>query len=252
MRLVKTYRIGGWCYYLGFVMLGHVARFGHPSQELIWSLSSASSLLAYAFSLNDYYDGDLERKIFLFPLLCYLAGLPLLNWVQMIISLIFLFIFTAYSHPSTRLKGKPLFSTFANSVSFSLLFLLGSSFANSPFIFLTLVLLNTPAQLLHEMADCEEDRERGDITTTVNYGPEFSKRLSILSLLSAAVLSALTFYFGVVGALFFVSTLAFVIYFCFAINRVDEGFHENLRRRYRNWGVLVGLAYLLSFYLAKS
>jgi 4-hydroxybenzoate polyprenyltransferase len=243
----KIYRISDWFYYLGFILIGiSLSSAITFNLKLLLLLFVGFSLLAYAYSFNNFYDKQEKKKFFLFPLFLFFISLFFLNWFQVSISFIFIFIFTIYSYPPIRLKSKPIFSTFSNSISFSLLFFLGSSFINFNifFLFLIFVCLNTTAQLFHEIIDYKEDKRRKDITTTVNYGPNFSKNLSISFLLFVAIISAALFYLQVVNIFFFVSSLIFVSYFYFKTkkSKIDKKFRD----KYRNFGILVGIIYFLS------
>jgi 4-hydroxybenzoate polyprenyltransferase len=132
-----------------------------------------------------------------------------------------------------------------------LLFFLGSSFIDTSFLilFLIFVCLNTIAQLFHEVIDCKEDKGRKDITTTVRYGSNFSRNLSISFLLSVAILSAILFYLRAVGIFFLVPTIIFVAYFCLETKK--SKINGKFRRKYRNFGILIGILYFLSFCLDK-
>lgn len=240
-RLSKIYRINNWWYYLGFILLGYVARFKYIDWQVALPLLSGSSLLAYAFSFNDYYDGDIKKRIFVFPLFIFPITIFFLDWFQRIIALIITFGFTLYSHPTTRLKGRPFFSTFSNSVLFSLLFFLGYKTLDifSSLFFLLLVSLNTPPQLFHEILDEKEDKRKGDITTTVKYGCNFSKKIAEIFFFLASLFSFLLFYFRLANIFFFLSVLFFSIYFYYETkaSKIDKKFRE----KYRRFGILMGV-----------
>ncbi|MGC9014613.1 MAG: UbiA family prenyltransferase, partial [Thermoproteota archaeon] len=134
-------------------------------------------MLAYAYSINEYYDKKMNKKYFLLPLLFSIFSLLFLfpfNLFSLVFSLLFLTLTTFYSWPKIWLEGKPIISTLTNGIGFTLLLILPfNSFQKiikySSFIFL-IFLLNIAAQLIHEIVDYKKDKKINKVTTCVKFG----------------------------------------------------------------------------------
>lgn len=237
---LKVYRIQDWLHYLGFVILGSVIT-GNFSPILFLQ---ASIMLAYAYSLNDYFDGESDKKWFFAPLILGLPPLILLTPLQLASYFAFMAVFTLYSWPKTYLEGRPMVSTLSNSFGFLFIFLLpftglGQIYSFGYFVLL-IFLLNTAAQLIHEIAHEKEDGKKGKITTAVCLG---RKSLWLLRTVFASVaIVSLTFIPDRI--LVFVPTILYSLYFLYTSEGTIDGEYRN---RFKLVGIVCGVFYLLEF-----
>lgn len=247
-KLVETYRISEWAYYVGFVLIGMACQRTYA----VYLPLLATAMLAYAYSLNDFYDLKKKSIIFIYPLILGFLIFPLLTFVQILISLLFLFIVTTYSVKPFRFKNKKIISTFYNGMGFALLFILGFSVVeifSIRLILLSLIffLFNIVAQLIHEICHFESDKKSKTLNTTVVYGEKFSINLSIILLAMCILISVTLLYLNLISILFFLTSVAFSSYFAvkFFTTKVDKSF----RNMYKKLGVLAGFLFLISVLL---
>jgi 4-hydroxybenzoate polyprenyltransferase len=246
--IFRSYRIKDWFHYLGFVLLGIF--FSERMHLPILPFLQASSILAYAFSLNEYFDKKLTIKFFLLPLLISMLLLLFSNHLQRIASLCFLIGFTIYSTPPLRLKRFPVITTLINSLSFSLLFLIGywSFSTDLPLnFFLLLTLLNLIAQLIHEIVHLEEDMRDKLCTTAALLGVDGVRIIIFISSFLAIALTYWMFLLTEVNIVFLFVTTSFLL---FTIHRsLFFPINPRFRILFRNFGILVGFLWLVSFLL---
>jgi len=237
LRILYVFRVRDWVHYLGYTLIGSML----TRNFNILNLIVTSLLLAYAYSFNDYYDKKQKRKYFFIPLISYFILLPFLPTFSILMSIFFLILFTVYSHPKFWLEGRPYISTFSNSVGFTLLLLLPFQrathvFDHLPFLIL-IFLLNSAAQLLHEIVDYKKDRKINKLTTTVKLGIRASLILFKFSLIATLLLAILLLWrFPLIS----LSTIFFSLLFL-RIKKVDR----KTRRKFKKWGILVGIIYLI-------
>lgn len=248
MKTFEAYRVFNWYYYLGFVLIGLSLRLMLDIDTIKHVLLGAS-LLAYAFSFNNYYDKHEKRKFFILPLILSFCLLPLFNFFQIIVSLIFLIIVTLYSAYPFRLKAKPFISSFCNGFGFTIIFLLGYFIIpnielDGIIFFILLFSFNMIAQFIHEVVDLNEDKKDSNITTAVFLGKENIKKLCYLFLFSTILLVSYFFYLGIINILIFISTISFEIFFMIEIKK--EKIDINLRKKFRIFGILIGVIYIIA------
>ncbi len=204
-------------------------------------------MLAYAFSLNDYSDGDVSKKYFLFPLITTFILLPFYNFVRIFYSMIFILLVTTYSVTQIRLKSIPIISLTINGIGFTFiaLFGYGSLTFNLPVLlfFVILTSLNLVSQLIHEIVDIKDDIKNKIKSTASVIGYRKSlglaKCLMLISLIGSVFLSVYMSRFFI----FFLSIAVFSAYFIsFGLKAVNK----KTRIRYKNLGLVVGFIYLLS------
>jgi len=238
---LKSYRVKDWIHYLGYVLLG-------SSICKNFSLSIfllASLMLAYAYSFNEYFDKKLKRKFFVLPLLFSFLFLPFLNSLQLLIYFSFILLVTFYSLPLTYLEGKPILSTLSNSIGFLLIFLLPFTTLKKIIEFsnflLLLFLLNSAAQIIHEIVDYRKDKKIGKNTTAVILGIKNSIFLLRVTLLLTAITSLFLFF-----SLKIVSISSFLFssfFFLLSYKKIDNRF----RRKFKHLGIVCGTFFLFQF-----
>jgi 4-hydroxybenzoate polyprenyltransferase len=236
-NILKYYRVFDWIHYLGYVLLPSIL----VGDIKIINFVVAALLLAYAYSINDYYDKKIKKRYFLLPLILYFITVPLLSYYSFLISLLFLILFTLYSWPKVWFEGRPIISTIANSIGFTLIFMLPldniKQISNIFTLVILIFLLNTAAQLLHEIVDFRYDKKRRKITTTVYLGVNKSLIFFKVCLLLVILLSLLILKeFSLIS----LSSIFFSFYFL-GIRKCDLKVREN----FKTLGIIVGLVYML-------
>ena len=238
-NILKEYRVKDWFHYLGYILLGSLVS---GNLNLI-NFLLGSLMLSFAFSLNDYYDKKMKKKLFILPLLFSFLFLSFLSKFQLIFYFIFILIFTSYSCPSTCLEGKPVISTFSNGIGFLLIFLLPFTKLESIIKFIDFLLLlfflNITAQIIHEIVHYSKDKKIGKTTTAVSLGIKSSILLLKLNLILIMLISLLLF-----SKLKFISlsTLFFSTYFLFlSYRKIDI----KTRKKFKHLGIVCGMIYLL-------
>jgi 4-hydroxybenzoate polyprenyltransferase len=247
-KISKIYRIQNWYHYLGFVILGFILKHS-LGIAIFFNLSLAGFLLAYAYSLNDFYDKKMKIRFFLFPLFYVLLVLIFFNVIQIIVSSLFLFVVTTYSSEPFRFKAKPFISSICNGIGFSLLFLLGYFYVptidlSGILFFLLLFSLGMIAQFIHEVVHMKKDKINKIITTTVFLGKNRVKKLFYFFLITAILITTWLFYLETVNLFFVFSIAFFTIFFIFKI--MKKGVDESLRKKYKVFGIIVGIFCCLS------
>lgn len=242
MNILKYYRAKDWIHYLGYILLGCLA--SHNLNLLNFLVGAL--MLAYTYSFNDYFDKKLKNKLFILPLLLSLTFLPFLTKLQILFYFIFILIFSFYSWPITYLEGRPIISTLSNSIGFLLLFFLPFTSIEKILRFLTfsllLFLLNTAAQLIHEIVDYKFDKKIGKITTAVKLEIPSTILLLRVCLLLILICSLMLFSICKFVSL---STIFFSSYFTFLSFR--EKINEDFRKKFKYFGIFAGIIYLLDF-----
>jgi 4-hydroxybenzoate polyprenyltransferase len=248
VNIIKVYRILNWYYYLGFILIG-LSINSKLNIDIIKHIFLGASLLAYAYSFNDFCDKHEKKMFFVLPLFLSLLLLPLFNFFQIIISLIFLIIVTFYSVYPFRWKTKPFIGSFCNGIGFTIIFLLGYSAASNikteGFLFSILFFsFNMVAQFIHEIVHLKEDKRSKIITTVVFLGEKNIKRFCYFLLFTDFWIGIHLFLLKALNILSFLSISFFTLFFIFQIRnkRIDI----STRKRYKFLGIIIGIILFLS------
>lgn len=244
---ITGFRTKNWIHYLGFVLLGFFYYPNKTIHELIILLLTSASLLAYAYSFNDKIDLKQKGAKFLLPFATFIILLTQLNTLQKVLSLMFFSIVTTYSIPGIRLKRVPIINSLANNIGFLLLFLIAVNYEHVDisliFFTTTLFLLQTAAQIIHEICHYNKDKKENVITTTVQFGAEKMKKIFKITLL-LAIIPIIYFSKNIKNGFFI--TLPTII-FCVKHSTSKSKNWKKRRENYKNDGVLVGILYLINF-----
>lgn len=278
MSVLRFYRVSDWLHFLGFTLLG-VMLAGQlnaisPLHTIMITVASAG-LLGYAYSFNDLHDRELadshhenrdsatehKTSYALFPALPLLGSLVLLSRLSLtlvVLGVSFSILWTMYSYPVPRLKAVPGVCTAVNGVGFPVLFLMGFVAGATPnleciLIFCALVLLEIPAQLIHEIWHASEDRLFRVRTTAIRYGEKRAIEGAVIGLLGALILVAFMLSQGILGlatplALSLFASI-FMIVLLLALTQklvVDFG---ALRMQYKYAGIITGTVVAVSTFL---
>jgi 4-hydroxybenzoate polyprenyltransferase len=100
------------------------------------------------------------------------------------------------------------------------------------------------AQFIHEIVHLNIDKRENIITTVAFFDENMIKKFCYLFFCLALLISLYLFFFEIINILFLISTILFVVFFAIAIRK--EKINEKLRKRYRIFGIIVGLIYLIS------
>ncbi len=247
------YRITDWLPFLGFALMGFALKISPVDiinlDFFLFVLILPSLLLSYAYSLNDYFDEKKKKKYFLLPLVFSLILLPLLNFDQILLGAMFLLLVTFYSFRGTSLLKFPVVSTLANSIGFMLIFAIGYAIEEGVTIlglvfFLLLVIYQTVSQLIHEKVHLKSDIESGRRTSVFYLRGKLTLCLRAVLLLTFPL--ALFLLFKTRFNLFAIACILFSLVFFIKVSQIDK----NLRKSYKLAGIVVGLFFLLDYFLA--
>jgi 4-hydroxybenzoate polyprenyltransferase len=249
MKILSYYRVSGWYYYLGYIVLGFLLK-SPLNIEIIKHILLGSFLLAYAFSFNNFYDKREKRKFFILPLILSFLFLPLFNIFQIIISLIFLIIVTFYSLHPFRWKAKPFISSLYNGFGFTLIFLLGyfvtPTFEIGGLLFSVLFFcFNMVAQFIHEIVHKKIDKKNNIITTVVFCGESAVKKFCFFLFALSLFISLYLCYLRFINPLTLFVTILYVIKFTIILSR--KKIDKKVRSEYKVLGIIVGLFYIINF-----
>jgi len=250
LNIIEIYRIDEWWHYLGFIMIGFLLNSSF-NLDLLKYLLLGSFLLAYAYSLNDYYDKK-TKKYFILPLVLSLLFLTFLNFIQIILSLLFLIIFTLYSAKPIRFKSLPFVCTILNGIGFILLFFIGyfktTLISNNIFFFLPLFTLEIVAQLIHEIIHMKTDLKEKIKTTAILLKETKIKKICIIFLISTSIYAIILFMFDIMRILTTILLIFLSMYFSLRIHHI---INEKLRRDFKlyfiAWGLVVLIENCLNF-----
>ena len=252
IKINTIYRITDWLPFLGFALIGFLLKVSYIDitslRHLFFILIFSSLLLSYAYSLNDYFDKGGKRKYFLLPLVFSVILLPFFNSGQILWIVIFFVLFTLYSLEWVALSKSPVVGTLINTIGFLSIFMIGhmtkEGIAMVGVIFLFLLsIYQTISQLIHEKVHLKEDIESGR-KTSVFYLKEktelFIKGMLILTLPLALFLLLRTnfIFFGI-------ACILFSLFFLIKASQIDK----QLRKTYKLDGMIVGLFFLLDYFL---
>ena len=237
--VLKCFRVKDWIHYLGYTLLSSIL-----SNNLnIFNFFLTTFLLSYSYSINGYYDKKMEKKYFIIPLLLSILMFLFVSPFSISISLLLLLLPSLYSWPKVWLEGRPILSTISNSIGFTLLFILPFQSIREVLRYWSLILLifilNTVAQLIHEIVDFKKDKKINKITTTVKFGIQTSIILIKSFLLIIILISFLLMKEFLLVSL---SSIIFSIYFL-----RQERINNRIRKKFKLLGIFVGVVYLLDF-----
>jgi 1,4-dihydroxy-2-naphthoate octaprenyltransferase len=163
---------------------------------------------------NSYYDRDegpvgglrkppaVTRPLLGFSLGVQLAGLAISSWVGwklVALYLVVMLLSVAYSHPRFRWKARPLLSLVVVGLGQGAIGFWAGWLCASPIELPLLssyagllgmaaaVLLTTGFYPLSQLYQIDEDRQRGDFTFAVTYGPDASFRFSLACLIAGGI-----------------------------------------------------------------
>lgn len=235
----RDYRVSDWIHYLGFPVLALMSCNYFSLELLLVSCAVLSLLLSYAYSMNQFFDESSSKYAVILPLLLLFPFFARMNYYEKIISAIFIFVVTIYSHSSTRLKKYPFAGTLLNCLGFSLLYALPLNSFNSFTLSLLLAVLfyNLSAQLIHELAHARADKLNGITTTAILLGRPATVLLCRLVLMLPPVI---LFYAGSISV-----ALPALFFSLFIIAQFNSLSAKVLRSLFRKSGVVTGLFFAI-------
>jgi 4-hydroxybenzoate polyprenyltransferase len=198
---LKFYRVSDWIKVLGLVLIPCIL-FKASITDTLKLIFITSLLLAYSFSINDFFDfkcrgeknlvGEtykMEKNISIllllipsFMLICFLAVIfP--TFLSRIFFILDFLIFSLYSIPPFRLRDRKIIDVLSNSLMFPLILLYSYFYFTVSFsLFLLLLFLSfffyfLVSEIIHEIAHSKKDRLTGRITTAAWLGRKRSIKL---------------------------------------------------------------------------
>jgi 4-hydroxybenzoate polyprenyltransferase len=212
-------RVKDWLHVLGLTLLGTAFNsfFSIFSYKAFSALAVSALYLAHGFSLNNYFDADIDKRInkqYLPPggkkLLFFSYSLFIVNCFisYRICAPVFYLVLAGsllaslYSAPPFRMKKSAFPNIILNSAGFAIIFLIGFAAVRgritraSAMTAALFALLFIPLQIVHQIAHAEADRAENILTLYNRYG--YAKTLAILK----ASLSLLVLWSLLIGALY--------------------------------------------------
>lgn len=250
------YRIRDWIKILGYPAIASLFVFSFES--FLLNMVSASMILAYSFSLNDYFDAKFSKEsnffsdktnykgflIALAPLMLIPPILSKYTLTSRIILGLCILLVTTYSSPPFRLRDKPVLSVFENALMFPLVFAwpyLEANPVNGVFWCLMTAFISyfAVAEIIHQIDHKVKDKKTGRITYATKYGTNQCKRAtSQITAVTIAILSV--FLMGSPTRMFAVTGIIANIMRRQHINRNIDDFHS---LRTKLFAVEEGLVY---------
>ena len=250
-KLLKVYRVKNWYYQLGLILIGFLL-VSDLNFDIIKIILLGFMLMAFAHSFNDYCEKKEKQKYFTIPLVISLFMLILFNYLQILFSITALIIATLYSLKPIALREKPFLVTITNAISVPILFLLGylyiPTFGSIGLIIMLLLFCFVMiGQILHEATHIKHDKKCKVVSTAALLGKQNTKYFCYIFLILPLLLTVMFFYLSIVKIIFLLSTIIFVILMLFKIKR--ENLSYSLRKMYVTSCIILGLVYILSFYI---
>ncbi len=261
--LLKFYRIQDWIKVLGLVLIPCILFNASPA-DIFKLLFISSLLLAYGFSVNDFFDfkcrGEenlvgrtYKKEKYITILLLLVPPLTSLYLSIVIFSTPFshiffvldFLLFSFYSIPPFRLRDKKICDIICNSTMFPLIFVYSYFYFSSSlsslffFFFIIFTLYFTISEIIHQLSHFSKDETSGRISTAIWLGKRTS--LKIINLIALAnILFSLVFILFL--PLFSIISLFFSILRVYRINSWKSTFSQ---LRNKIYGMEEGLIYVL-------
>lgn len=253
-RVFNFYRISEWFYFISFSFWGYLTTKGIEEIDvlLLLGLIVISMLyLAHGYALNDLFDGELRQRTefsyrqSLFLVWCPILISVILTFLVNSVELLFFILLGAgasylYSGKPFRMKNIPGVELILNAVCFLVVFFFGVVIEKNmsslivvigTHLFILLVIF----QLVHEVADEQEDYQKNIHNTLYYLG---GRRAFQLSVLLCFVLAGHAFFFGgVKGTLLAVTAVVFSFFLLKLIVKKNS----YLKKRARRLGGIYGL-----------
>ena len=252
IKINTVYRITDWLPFLGFALIGLFLKLSYFNitnlKALFFVLIFSSLLLSYAYSLNDYFDKNKKKKYFLLPLIFLVILLPFLNFTQILLGVMFLILVTLYSFRGIALMKFPIVSTLTNSIGFILIFFIGYVVDEGTTLlglifFLLLFIYQTISQLIHEKVHLREDMESGRKTSAF-----YLKERTSLFIRGMLILTFPLVLFLLLRTNFTFFAVACTLFSLIFLIKAGQT-NKQLRKIYKLAGIIVGLFFLLDYFL---
>ena len=183
-----------WWYFLGIPLLGFLYKPHTNYISLLINLIACVPLLAFAYSLNDFFEG-ISKSNFLIPLIAFISTIIFLflfdKSLHFITYLFLILMVGFYSMPLFALKRIPFVSTICNVIGPPLLIIFGINELDGDIFRLIFIVscIFLMAQVFHELADWEEDKRKNIVTTIQVLGGKNFMIVGMLFLFLAFLIS---------------------------------------------------------------
>jgi 4-hydroxybenzoate polyprenyltransferase len=206
MEILKFYRFWDWVKNLGIVFLGSISSSG-SFYGVVLSLINAGLLMAFAFSINDFYDskggeknfvGEFSKRygkrktifLILLPFFASVVISTIFSILLLLVSLVFALLFYVYSAPP-RLRDNWYYSLPINVICLGFLgFFLGfyASVTGSVGFLELFIVFNTSnyillSEVIHQISHKEADKKMGVVSIINDLGFKKAKILTEFSCL---------------------------------------------------------------------
>jgi 4-hydroxybenzoate polyprenyltransferase len=262
---IKFYRASDWIKVLGLVLIPCLLC-RSSFFDFLKLISITALLLAYGFSINDFFDfkcrgeknliGKVYRKekykvisLLLFPpLLLMLFIFSLSTFLSRVFFILDFFLFSFYSIPPIRLRDRKILDVISNSLMFSIIIIFSFFYFISTtdiffyFFYFIYFIYFLISELIHEISHFVKDKSSGRISTVIWLGKKYSLWLINLILLFESLFSfVFIFQFSHPFKIFPLVSLFFIVMRIKRINSWSESFS---RLRKRIYGMAEGLVYI--------
>jgi len=267
----KFYRVKDWVKNLGIPL---VALFLARQLEILAFfiiLIHSSFLLAYSFSINDFFDfklmeennytskkikqGAPERGVLLLILLPFFgifATSLFLPFRTIVLTLIFIILFGIYSCPPLRLKRHWLFSLLINPICIGVLLFLISYFSmsnqltNKAFMFVIVFFSYIfSTELIHQIAHMKKDKKARIRSFPNEYGIRTTLRIFQFAQFIVAAASLYLLYIDFYLHAIFIGTILFSLLRTSKVRAFDVKSTDFEKMRNRMYGSYEGIYYII-------
>jgi len=263
--IAKFYRLGDWVKVLGLVFIPCLL-YKSSFFDFFKLISITALLLAYGFSINDFFDFKCKDEknlisevyikerykatfLLLVPIFFLVFSIFLLStFLSRLFFLLDFFLFSFYSIPPIRLRDRKILDVIGNSLMFSLILVFSFFYFTYnidilfSFFYFTYFIFFMVSELIHEISHYVKDKSSGRTSTVILLGKKRSLRLiNIIFLFSTLVFLTFIVEFPNPFKIFPLISLFFIFLRIIKINSWSKSFSL---LRTRIYGVSEGMIYI--------
>jgi len=252
LSILRFYRVRDWIKNLGIPLIGMFL--ASPfNLSFILPLVQFSLAYSFAFSINDTFDLNKRKKLYLLvsliPLFILFPMLQFNSTLSLLFILLFVFLFFLYSVPVMQLKRHFIFSIPINSLCIGAFTFLGSYFFFSATIHFKEIILSTfftcliaIYEIIHQISHMRNDKKSNLLSLPVVIGIRNSMKTAIAIQIFVLLVSIFSLIVNFWSNLIFVGS----IMFSFLRIRRLQSWRQNISKlRDRIFGLEEGIFYLL-------
>jgi 4-hydroxybenzoate polyprenyltransferase len=267
---LKFYRVSDWIKVLGLVLIPCIL-FKASITDTLKLIFITSLLLAYGFSINDFFDFKLrgeknlvaemyKKKKHTTLLMLILPPLLSLYFSFFIFSmsfslLLFLLAFIicyVYSAPQVRLRDRKILDILSNSM-FILIFCYSYFYFTQSisliFLFFLILYINyfLVSEIIHELSHWKRDKSSGRVSTVIWLGEEASLAFAKLIIISGIIVSLIFYFFF--SSYFKILPIVSILFSFFRLMRIKSWKYPFYKLRTKIFGSEEGILYIILLFL---